>query len=970
MKKVFAFLSALVLTFACVGLALQPVQAAEPAPGMFIVDPTLGENDIPMYIMDSIKTTFPKYYDNDALPDPNWQGAARAYAWNEIKLKITQFDENGPTGKFYTPYFAGVDSSTNPDKSGAGEMIYAYADQAKLDEVIDGVDKGPANMGTVALTSLSYVRFNYQTADGKGGRIGQGSTTKITGVRNTPITIDLYTEEPVKPITYLVFDAEGRAVRGLTHGAFFQSENWTPLHGYAEDGSVVPVVDSQYTGIRRKMVEIIDEEGNPTGEFEDQGPDLITKKVLFQYFETEPTDQLNANGYLGEGWDPDKWDYYLPQYKVAILYTASDGKYGTIDEAEAKLAGKNVAVYNANDAKIAANGDFGAIAPSREATIAEYNAAVAAYNTAATAAGKETLETLPVKAGHVREAEAKATIPAGGIFYLFGYLDRGTGLMEKFNELYLQAFKYGREEGYKGEVKTYNFSAGAVKVKEYFTSTSAFVPLDDKGNKKYIEVLPGTTIVPSKNLDVTPMATYWGEPDKVWTFKNDTSVLQYQVQLNGVTEVLPFPYANKEEMVADFEKDFKAYMDANHPGKYFTVAQGLADINLYSYFYYSNATSNTFLLNATYRAKWAWAVNYALKIRAQEKGASAVTAFADWEKNGYSGSPSTLFAEFYNFLAGTHRTAWPATSDYTKEENAYGFLPEKSNEEEYNEFSIDTTGAQLNKNYVIKVDVTNTVTNSKSSVQITYRVVDAFTPILKLNQNAFFVNQGVLLDTTTLATATDGYGNSTMPYGNDISSDIDFVVEGPNGVIDITKPLPAGRFTVIMTVQNKGKVDKKYATLVVADTEAPKIATEDRIYVPYGGTWTVAMGIKYAVDNLDGDLLRHKIPGHNPIVLNSDPIDTTKPGQYNVQFDVYDSAGNKTSGQYRVIVADHDKDVLDQLDEVLDLVGDIHEQLLNEGGETGGEAGCQMPAQGAFVTFTSGLVLLASVAFLALRRKH
>ena len=89
MKKVFAFLSTLVLTLACVGLALTPVKAAEPAPGMWVDDPTLEENEIPLYIMDSIKTTFPKHYDNDAKADDKWQGSSRMYAWNETKLKIT-----------------------------------------------------------------------------------------------------------------------------------------------------------------------------------------------------------------------------------------------------------------------------------------------------------------------------------------------------------------------------------------------------------------------------------------------------------------------------------------------------------------------------------------------------------------------------------------------------------------------------------------------------------------------------------------------------------------------------------------------------------------------------------------------------------------------------------------------------------------------------------------------------------------
>lgn len=959
MKKVFAFLSALVLTLACVGLTLTPVQAADPAPGMFIEDPTLGENDIPMYIMDSIKTTFPKHYDNDAKADPNWQGSARLYAWNETKLKITQFDENGATGKFYTPYFAGVDSVTNPDSPGAGEMLYAYPDADKI---------SAANFSSVALTSLSYVRFNYQTANGLGGRAGRGSSIKITGVRNEDLRVNLYTHEPVKGITYILFDGEGKAVRGFTNGAFFQSEMWQPLHGYNEEGQVVPVIDETYSNIRRIQVPIIDEEtGEPTGEFEDGGPDLITKRVLWQYFEEEPgEDLLNPNGYLGEGWDPDKWDYYLPEQKVAILYSVSDGRYGAISEEEAKLAGKNIAVYEANDVKIEANGDFGAVAPNRDATIAEYNAAVNAYNTAAEAADKETLQTLPILTGHVRKEEAEATIPAGGIFYLFGYLDRGTGLMQKFNELYLQGFLYGRHEDYKAEVKTYNFSAGAVKVKEYFTEDDALVPVDDKDGKHVFEVLPGTKFRPARNVDVTPMATYWGEPDKIWTFTSDVGALQYKVDVNNKNEVLPYPYANKQEMVDDFLKDFNAFRatKGNPP----TTIEGLYDAR---YDFIDATTDGTFMGNETHRAKWGWIADYIKGVR--ERNGLAITYFVDAATKGTTGSLGTFAAEFQAFMANTilNPGAWNRTSDYTIPENANGFLPEKANDVEYNEFEIDTTGDKLNTNYVVRIDVTNKVTQSTSTIYLTYIVTDVRTPIIKLNNNAFFATQGQELKLYDLATATDGYGNKSMPYGNDISPRLTFVVTDKNGaVLDYTRPLPAGRFTVVITVENQGRVDKKIGTLVVADTEKPRVQVVDYILkVPYGGEWTVTTGILAAVDNNDGDLLRHNIPGFEPFVLLSDPIDTTKPGRYNVEFDVYDSSGNKVSASYAVQVVDPLEDLQDRFDDIEDQLSDIQDSLVDQGGgdNTGG---CQAPASTALVAFASGIGLLASVAFVVLRRKH
>ena len=70
MKKLFALLSAFVLTLAIIGLATKaPVASA--ADDKWTVDPTLAEDEIPMYEMGSIYTTFPNYYDNAAKPDAN-----------------------------------------------------------------------------------------------------------------------------------------------------------------------------------------------------------------------------------------------------------------------------------------------------------------------------------------------------------------------------------------------------------------------------------------------------------------------------------------------------------------------------------------------------------------------------------------------------------------------------------------------------------------------------------------------------------------------------------------------------------------------------------------------------------------------------------------------------------------------------------------------------------------------------------
>ena len=168
MKKVFAFLSTLVLTIALVGVFAvnNPAKAAD----KFTEDPTLLDDEIAVYIMDSIMTTFPNYYDNDAKEDPNWQGTARMYPWNETRLRVAQLDESGqPTGKYYAVYFSGhttaVDTNGEPI-IGAGKNILFYqkneAGQVIATKFSDG--KQAAN-GAASDPSLSHMRTNITGED-------------------------------------------------------------------------------------------------------------------------------------------------------------------------------------------------------------------------------------------------------------------------------------------------------------------------------------------------------------------------------------------------------------------------------------------------------------------------------------------------------------------------------------------------------------------------------------------------------------------------------------------------------------------------------------------------------------------------------------------------------------------------------------------------------------------------------------
>ena len=121
MKKVFAFLSVFALTIAFVGFGAKSANAA----GELITeDPTLNENQIPMYIMDSIYTTFPAYYDYATAGDQKWPGAARMYPWNETRFNCKLIDEEGNfTGKEYSVYFSGGLKATD---AGAGVNLLFY----------------------------------------------------------------------------------------------------------------------------------------------------------------------------------------------------------------------------------------------------------------------------------------------------------------------------------------------------------------------------------------------------------------------------------------------------------------------------------------------------------------------------------------------------------------------------------------------------------------------------------------------------------------------------------------------------------------------------------------------------------------------------------------------------------------------------------------------------------------------------
>ena len=215
MKKLFALLSAFVLTLAIIGLATKaPVASA--ADEKWTVDPTLAEDEIPMYEMGSIYTTFPNYYDNVAAPDSAWGGSSRMYPWNETRLRVAEYDAAGvATGKYYAIFFSGLTSPTNSDgtpASGAGNNVNGYAykeDGTTLTTVRVKTGGGYTYDATPADPSLSHLRVNFTGEDiavdmiEVSNRIGDGSNAQ-----------NLYNR-------MFVFDGEGRIIRGVATDGFY-----------------------------------------------------------------------------------------------------------------------------------------------------------------------------------------------------------------------------------------------------------------------------------------------------------------------------------------------------------------------------------------------------------------------------------------------------------------------------------------------------------------------------------------------------------------------------------------------------------------------------------------------------------------------------------------------------------------------------------------------------------------------------
>lgn len=918
MKKLFALLSTLVLSLAVIGLATPSAQAATEK---WTEDPTLAEDEIPMYEMGSIYTTFPNFYDNAAKSDPNWGGSSRMYPWNETRLRVAQYDENGvATGKYYAIYFSGLTShldSNGLPASGAGNNINGYA--KKSDGTVttvrvksntwekyttnDAGEQVPAEKFTYDATpadpSLSHLRVNFTGED-----IAVDMVALSEKIGDSSNRQNMYNR-------MLVFDGEGRIIRGVALDAFYVdptsegagSDLWAPLFCRV-DGKVVLYTDDVTPDKVKEQK--VDADGNP--ELDNDGQpvmvetdkdDLFYKRFMWEWFEEKPTN-VNTVAYMEAGWDCDLWDYVIDSPDgngyMAICFLNGEGTNHLIKDEERAVT-----------------------------------------NATRKAAGQAEL----ASEEHFRECVREIRIPAGGGTYDFGYLDKQVAdECAKFNNIVRGAFLNGRTEN-SAEVRTYNFSTTGLKFVEQQVNGQSYQLMDH--TQLYVEVKQGETFKPGALVNYQGLASTWAEDNNVLSYTKDLNLLEYNMYVDGTMVVYKYAYASKAEMVADFEKDVRAWFApgtaaGGEEGKFqdYTVADTQ---NVGWSFISTSYNANCFWADEGNRTKWAWMVNYVCEVR---KASGLSTSYWETIDQGLTASPGTFNAEIQAFLTDTQVNpgAWNRTSDYSIESNATGFMPSETNQQSFLNYELSTVDAHIDQIYTVTYNVKNVKTDqdgnsvvvSEDTMVVKYKVVDTYTPIIKINQDALYVTpqevDGVVvinkIDPMTLVTAYNGvYNAASGLLGDDITADVKFYSE----TLDFDNPTE-GVHLITASVRRGEKVVEKTFKLEIADVTAPYAEFYNTVIVAQGSTFDPRDCVKVANDNVNGNL-------HNAAftwaLVASGKVDTSKAGTHKVKIAVYDSTGNSVVSKSNINVvvvanasSDEIKDLSSKVEEIASSVNNIN----------------------------------------------
>lgn len=974
MKKVFAFLSVLLLTIACVGLSVKNVPA-KAANNKFTVDPTLAEDEIPVYIMDSIMTTFPNYYDNDAQPDSKWGGAARMYPWNETRLRIAQFDEKGqPTGKYYAIYFSGHTTATDANGEmiiGAGKNILFWDVDGNGNVVVKKYSDGkPASSGGASDPSLSHMRTNIS---GKAISIDPTTLIATNGLSKDEAN-NFYNRS-------IVFDAQGRVIRGVGIDDIYTSAEaaegeikFAPEYcrvngvvtkiaeGVVCDKALVEQLDDNGETVR-------DENGNAVMVPSDKD-DLIYSRFVFEYFTEQPTN-VNTVPYLSEGWDAMLWDYCYPV----------DGGYMAI-----------AFVGSADNTAHIVKGDQ--VEPYKNTLIARYKS--------------EGMDEAEAKAKAEQEAGANGRacvrelrIPAGGFTFDYGFLDKGkVGCDEAFNSTIVNGYLYGRtmltkkdrdgepvkivvgvdengeeilEEVKTGmaEQRTYNFSVTGVKYDDKVINGTSYrlvnLPAD---GYNVVEIMQGDMIAPTKNINYNGVMRYWNVQDDLESYKADPDVLDLYIteSANGGSALVTVEpnnsYTSMQEVVDDFLNDIAKWKKIKVEEIKFDTAANFQSNFSWGQFFPTNANNAgkldypseetpSFWNIPAHREKWSWLIEKIYQTMIAYPGGDTYTGslgHVSDAMNGYwCGSPQTIAYAFWYFLTGqTHGYFGLNFGDGHNVE----WLDTRTNVEKWNDYRIDATTKAVGDNWTVTYRAVNRETGRDSSLTVKYVVVDSYTPIItfdraKLRYTPRKVGDNYVIDPINpyeIVKAYDGQYNGVSILGNDITQNVVFDTK-----LDFSNPVE-GKHQVTATIKNNAGTKEASVKFVinVVDVTAPMVATRT-VTIQQGQDFDPRDGITVAYDDVDGNLFDvdyewwYQTTPSKAIDTNN--VNAGENRKINVTVEVSDRSGNTVNAQFSLVIiatktADKElnqlsKDVAalqETIDAVYDSVGEVKETLtaLNE----------------------------------------
>ena len=683
MKKVFACLSAVVLMLVAFGLFAKPVMvsAVEVEEGKFIEDPTLEEGDLPIYVMNSIRTTFPQLYDANAKPDANY-GPGRDYYWNEIKLVVPRFEGNAPTGEQYTVYTQGSYNSST--KNAAATKIYIW-----------GVHEGEVKTGTVTNSSAAYTG-TYPPLFGD---------VSLSGVRynvsgQEVVVNDIYHENGVvngdgsTDCIYIIFDGQGKAVRGAAHDNYFVAENvesygFNPLFGL-KDGKIVireDVAGGQAVNgfgasdaqLDKEQLQVpnpddpvldpvtgepmFDDEGNPlynTMTVEGQNPAIYmgTRYVWQWYSEEDFAEQkVNTVQYMQEGWLADRWDYAYADPNggyVCLAFAPSLAKFAKTTDAQA-------AIHNAS---------VRAMLAAQEISQEEADALLIPETVVV---DPETQEETVTYTHVARKVIISFVIPVDGISYRYGYLDyAGAAVVDmhfnKWCKLWESGLLYGRHEQYQAYARAYNFSGTGLQTRNAVVDGQSYI-VREEGGKLLVEIKEGARIDVSELIKIQGMLGGYAEAGKpsaakgsnvsaVLSYKQmDVSNLAYQLDING--EHIMWLKRYKYETVMQAANDLLPVLIEWKASKGVTIA---AETTWESWANntYGKFADGDFDLFVADHPEWAWFMNWFKEEFDKQAAAEGFTVYDTSVANGFRWG-------LYAFVNGITVGSWPRSpkfSDY------------------------------------------------------------------------------------------------------------------------------------------------------------------------------------------------------------------------------------------------------------------------------------------------------------------